>query len=105
MQTLETELRVQTRSLKQIARVGQVAMYELRTQSGMLLGYEVIVIRIRPAEEAFGHSYPERERYPRDEEWGLYGWTFTTKELQSAHQRFKNLCDRYAPKLNQPHRQ
>jgi hypothetical protein len=60
METLKIELQVQNRTLKQIGRQGSVALYELYGPQGLLYGFEVVVIRIRRAEELFGRRYPER---------------------------------------------
>jgi hypothetical protein len=55
------ELQVQNRTLKQIKRQGSVALYELYGPRVQLYGFEVVVIRVRRAEELFGRWYPERE--------------------------------------------
>ena len=53
--------------------------------------YEVIKLRIRSAEEAFGKFYPERETYPSDEEWGTNGFTFVCTDLERANECFQCL--------------
>jgi hypothetical protein len=45
-----------------------IAIYELPNKGEFLRGYEVVVIRIRRAEQAFGRFYPEREVYPGNED-------------------------------------
>jgi hypothetical protein len=49
--------------------------------------YEVVRLKIRPAEERFGKWYPERESYPSNEEWGTYGFTYLSTELERARKR------------------
>jgi hypothetical protein len=39
---------------------------------------EVVVIRVRAAGIVFGKEYPARETYPSTEEWGEFGWTYTS---------------------------
>ena len=57
---------------EQVWRKGMTAIYkQLRTEDT----YEVIKIKISPASEVFGKSYPEREVYPGNEEWGKLAWT------------------------------
>ena len=49
MEALETKLRVQNRTLKQIKRQGRVALYALYG-AGNEYGYEVILIKVHPAQ-------------------------------------------------------
>jgi hypothetical protein len=91
MRPLETELIFQGRTLRQIKRTGMVAIYELRNEGEMLRGYEVIVIRIRRPEEAFGRFYPEREVYPGNEDWGIYAWSYQACDKAGAQKRFGSL--------------
>lgn len=53
-------------------RLGQVAVYDCGIK-----GYEVIIVRVQKACQKFGRWYPTHERYPRSEDWGTYGWTYT----------------------------
>ncbi len=39
--------------------------------------YEVFKIQVLPAGELGGRSYPLRESFPSNSEWGESGWTFT----------------------------
>lgn len=92
MTPLGTELRVQNRTLKQIKRQGQAALYELYGAQGMLYGFELIIIRVRKAEEAFGKSYPEREVFPPSESWGTLGWSYGRNHRKEALEAFDTLC-------------
>jgi hypothetical protein len=96
METLKTELQVQNRTLKQIKRQGSVALYELYGPQGQLYGFEVVVVRIRRAEELFGRRYPERETYPGNEDWGTYGWSYLASDLPGAQKRFEHLLPKWA---------
>jgi hypothetical protein len=61
MQTLATDLKIQNRTLRQLKRTGLIAVYDVRNEGEMLLGYEVIRIKVAPEGEIFGKQYPERE--------------------------------------------
>jgi hypothetical protein len=91
MQILETELKIQNRTLKQLKRQGRVAIYELLGRGGVLYGYEVVIVKIRPAENAFGRDYPEREGYPANEDWGHLAWSYPTDGIREAEKRFDGL--------------
>jgi hypothetical protein len=86
MTRLDTELKYQGRTLKQIKRQGRIALYELYGANGLLYGYELIVIKIAPEEEIFGKTYPERELYPssskNSDDWGKIAWSFGISENQ-----------------------
>lgn len=92
MQQLTTECKVQNRSLKQTRRQGRVALYELYGPQGMSYGFELIIIRIHPAEMIRGRSYPEREGYPANEDWGKVAWSFGRDQGDLALQCFQRLC-------------
>jgi hypothetical protein len=53
--------------------------------------YEVVKLRVWPAEEYFGRVYPERERYPPSEEWGTLGFTYLASDLEGARKRWREL--------------
>jgi hypothetical protein len=48
MQQLETQIRYQNRILRQVAREGFTAIYEVLLDGGMLVGFEVIRIKVAP---------------------------------------------------------
>ena len=63
---------------KQIAREGNIAIYEQRWRSSENVGYEVVRIRVRTHRfKSDGRPY---EAYPGSGEWGLYGFTLTDKD-------------------------
>ena len=51
--------------------------------------YEVFYIQIHPQQEIYGNSYPEREAYPCNEDFGQTAWTYTTR--QKAMERYAKL--------------
>ena len=75
--------------LRLVERHGMVALYE--KMKGFHAGYEVVVIQLRkPKKHPFtGVDLPLREAYPSSEDWGTYGWTYTT--LERAQARMKRL--------------
>jgi hypothetical protein len=91
MQILETELKAQNRTLKQLKREGRVAIYELLSRGNLLYGYEVIIVKILPARNIMGRDYPEREGYPANEDWGDLAWSYPNTAFQSAAKRFEGL--------------
>ena len=42
--------------------------------------YEVFKVRVRPVETIKGKSYPEREVFPSDEDFGKNAWSYCTFE-------------------------
>jgi hypothetical protein len=67
------------RTLTQLYRSGQFALYEARNDRGVLTSFEVIKIRVKPAQTLFGRDYPAREVYPssakNNRDWGSQAWT------------------------------
>jgi hypothetical protein len=94
MQTLATELKVQDRTLKLLKRERSVALYKLYRKS-LFYGYEVHVIWICEAHEAFGRHFPEMERSPRTSDWGTYGWSYLANDRAGAEKRFSSLLPKY----------
>jgi len=76
LRILPQQLRVNHRTMRQLMRRDQIAIYEDSERKGY---YEVIVVRItnpHPRDrnlEGFTHV----ELYPPGNQWGVYGWTFT----------------------------
>ena len=55
--------------------------------------YEVVRLRIEKDKERFGKFYPEHERYPSDEDWGSYGFTYPAADLAEAQKRLGEIAD------------
>lgn len=69
-----------------VMRDGKFAIFAQRARRhdgsvGGVLAYEVIVIRVKKESEAFGKIVPCREVAPADEDFGMYGWSYPTKEM------------------------
>jgi hypothetical protein len=85
---LERTLALNGSTYYQVARTEWMAIYE-GPQAGM---FEVIVIQVKPPSVCpSGSLVPWREVYPVPEQWGTYGWTFTSQShrnpLQAARER------------------
>jgi hypothetical protein len=79
--------------LRQVKRIGQVALY--KKTKGNCTGWEIILIRKRP-----GHHLPNgkylsvRECYPASSEWGIRGWT--AMSFATAQKQFNKQVQRHA---------
>ncbi len=51
--------------------------------------YEVFLIRIQPQRKLFGKEYPAKEKFPHDEAFGYWAWTF--RNYEDAKWRFDEL--------------
>ncbi len=51
--------------------------------------YEVFKIKISKEEEAFGKTYPKREVYPGNEDFGKTAWTY--REEKNALRRYNEI--------------
>ena len=69
-----------------------VRRLNLRIKPTPSVHWEVVILQRRPAETIRGYSYPARELYPGNEEWGEHGWTFL--DLAQARAKMAELCDR-----------
>ena len=78
--------------LRQVERVGCVALYE--KTKGNYTGWEIILIRKRPGRHLPRGKYlPAREQYPSSADWGIRGWT--AMSLADAKKEFNKLVQRY----------
>ena len=51
--------------------------------------YEVFLIKIQPQRKAFDKEYPAKERFPNDEAFGKWAWSF--RNYEDAKWRFDEL--------------
>jgi hypothetical protein len=98
LKELDTELTEQNRILRQVMRLGTIALYAVCQPGGVLIGYEVIRIRRLPAQTVFGREYPEREAYPSNEQWGQLAWSWRAIDREKAFIQFDNLVIEYGSK-------
>lgn len=73
-------------------RTATVALYSVDRGTGF--NYEVFRIHIRKAENVFGRSYPDRERYPYSDEFGgNQGWCYGTPGARKrAEAKFREIA-------------
>jgi hypothetical protein len=75
---LAKEIRRAGMLYREFWRQGDVAIYCAKGK-GARIEYEVLKVQILPAEEVNGTSYPAREGFPKNSDWGLLGFTYTNK--------------------------
>lgn len=82
--------------LRQVQRIGQVALYE--KSKGNYTGWEIIHIRKRPARHLPNGKYlPPRECYPATTDWGIRGWT--AMSFATAQKQFNKQVQRHAKSI------
>jgi len=74
----------------QLAREGDVALFEKSKPGHSRLGYEVVIVQRHPAQTIHGRGYPEREAMPPSESWGVLGWSYS--DLDSAQTKLRQLA-------------
>ena len=73
----------------QMKREGFITLYAVIHKTGKILGYEVAILTVEPAEKIRGVTYPKRERYPSNEDFGTNGWYY--QHLERAESCFDSL--------------
>jgi len=89
MKALPTEFDYDGFHFRQLAREGDVALFEKRKPTHSRASYEVAIVQQHPAETIHGREYPDRESMPPSETWGALGWT--PSDLESAKTKFGSL--------------
>lgn len=92
METLQKEIRTNGHIYRQLDRTNNTAIYSQHTKDGQLAGYEVFIIRISPEQVIMGKQYPERELYPKNEDFGKTAWSVGIDETH-ALKRFKEISN------------
>jgi len=90
---LAKEMRRAGMLYREFWRKGDVAIYCAKGK-GPRIEYEVVRVQLFPAEEVNGRSYPAREGFPKNSEWGELGFTYANSShrhplsaaLARAHQ-------------------
>jgi hypothetical protein len=62
-------------------------------KAGKVYGYEVAIIKVQPSETILGKVIPEREVYPRNEDFGTYGWYYPQSHLEDAEAKSNGLLN------------
>jgi hypothetical protein len=69
-----------------VNRDGRLCLYERSDNV-----WEVFWVKEEPAAEAFGRSYPAREVYPGNEDFGRIAWCYSSEEV--AKREFRRLLE------------
>lgn len=73
---------------KEIERKKDIAIFAQHKSNG-LVGYEVIKINKHEGYEIAGNKIEPAEIYPSAQQWGTFGWTYST--LKEAKEKFNKL--------------
>jgi len=92
MDTLQKEIKTNGHIYHQIDRTNNTAIYSQHNKDGQLAGYEVFIIRIAPEQEVMGKQYPERELFPKNEDFGKTAWSVGIDQTH-ALKRFKEISN------------
>jgi hypothetical protein len=79
------------RTLRQLERTANAAIYELISAQKLLYGYEVIRIREQKQRVVFGRIREEHEVYPSDSDFGRMGWSFGRNHRKEAFARYDRI--------------
>lgn len=90
MVKLRTQFTMNGFFFKQCKRTGNIAIYE-QWKDDNLLSYEVIRVKVKPAEEnqLYVIRHDETEVYPKSREWGENGYTYKT--IKEAEVKFNEM--------------
>lgn len=90
MKPLETEFTYRGFAYRQIAREGDIALFEQKKESHKRIFYEVVKVRRHDGFKIAGKTCPPAEYYPSDHEWGTHGWSFSDRKF--ADRKYQELC-------------
>jgi hypothetical protein len=88
MERIATKIRKNGFDYTQILRGGRSLLYEQHV-TPRIQHYEVFEIRKAPARIINGKPYPEKERFPGNEDFGKWAWSYTT--LERAKKKYNEL--------------
>jgi len=77
---------------KQLKRTDKAAMYsqsDAEDPEADFKAFEVFKIKIGKAKVVFGVELPEKEKFPSDEDFGKWAWTYT--DYEKAMDRFNKI--------------
>jgi len=89
LRRLPIAFKADQRSYRQVARKGCVALYGVFSndprQFHLILGYELIIIRTKPAHrDEQGFYHPRSEVYPANRQFGKIAWSIPKASLPMA---------------------
>ena len=77
-----------------VLREGNVCIYSRNDDH-----FEVFLVQVSPATNAFGKALPEREVYPGNEDFGKTAWSFREKKNALKHARVLIKSPRFRPDI------
>jgi len=85
IQQLSTNYTAHQRTFNLVKRDENKAMYQ--SEDGVI---EIFKIKVLPAAEIYGKSYPEREGFPSDEDFGRIAWCYGSN-TEAAERKYNSL--------------
>jgi hypothetical protein len=85
MKVLDTVIETNDRTYRLIKRTNTKAFY--KSDDGVM---EIFKIEILPEQNIYGRDYPEREKYPRDEDFGKSAWCYSSS-VELAEAKYESL--------------
>ena len=96
IEPLPIAFRKAERIYRQLARDRFVALYEVKNVHHVLIGFELIIVRIQNARvvnyKQSKVSFPARERYPHNSEFGRFAWSLPISTRNLAELLFDQLA-------------
>ena len=97
LRRLPIAFKADQRSYRQVARKGCVALYGVFSndprQFHLILGYELIIIRTKPAHrDEQGFYHPRSEVYPANRQFGKIAWSIPKASLPMAEILFEQIA-------------
>ena len=86
---INTEFKDNGFTYSQMEREGLITLYAVIHKTGKILGYEVAILTVELAEKIRGVTYPKRERFPSNKDFGTNGWYY--QHLERAKSCFNGL--------------
>lgn len=96
MRKLATRIEKKGFVYEQINRNEFKAQYRQLDKEGNIVGHEVFYIGHAKETEAFGKTFPEREVYPSDNDFGVTAWS-TGRFYQDATNKYISLPEKVRP--------
>lgn len=90
MRLLENKIRKNGYEYRLVERGEKAFIYEQwDDEDNFTVAYEVFRLKIAKSKEVFGDIMPEREVFPGNEDFGVWAWSFSTKER--AYEKYNRL--------------
>lgn len=90
MNPIPLELRKNSFNYKQIARTEKKAIYEQRTDEGVLIAYEIFKIKQVKEWVMADKTIEAHEKFPSDNDFGVLAWT-VGRDFDYAMRRYNDL--------------